>query len=150
MAATSPDIEAFLAEQRNLIVAGTRPGGRPHLTPNWFYWDGERFYVSTTRGRVKYAVFRRDRRAQLAIDDPAGMRAVLIPATVEIREDTGAQLSHFRAIREKYGMAVLSDKEHLESLIAEGRVLLVITPDGPPSTWTSWGFSTVRPLAGRL
>jgi hypothetical protein len=70
----------------------------------------------------------------------AGLRAVLIPATVEIREDTAAQLSIFRAIREKYGMNVLSDEEHLESLIAEGRVLLVITPDGPPPTWTAWGF----------
>ena len=69
-----------------------------------------------------------------------GLRAVLIPATVEIREDSAAQLSRFRAIREKYRMKVLSDEEHLEALIAEGRVLLVITPDGPPSTWTSWGF----------
>jgi hypothetical protein len=85
-AVVSPDIDAFLAEQRNLIVAGTSPDGRPHLTPNWFYWDGERFYVSTMRGRVKYAIFRQDRRAQLAIDDPAGMRyagALLIGATIE-------------------------------------------------------------------
>jgi len=138
--ASTDNLEAFLAGQRNLIVAGIRADGRPHLTPTWFYWDGERFYVSTTRGRAKYAIFRRDPRAQLAIDDPIGLRAVLIPATVEIREDTAAQLSRFRAIREKYRMKVLTDEDHLESLIAEGRVLLVITPDGPPSTWTSWGF----------
>jgi PPOX class probable F420-dependent enzyme len=138
--ADNDNLEAFLAERRNLILAGTRADGRPHLSPTWFYWDGERFYVSTTRGRVKYAIFRRDPRAQLAVDDPSGLRAVLIPATVEIREDAAAQLPRFRAIREKYGMKVLRDKEHLESLIAEGRVLLVITPDGPPSTWTSWGF----------
>jgi PPOX class probable F420-dependent enzyme len=138
--ASRDNLEAFLAGRRNLIVAGTRPDGRPHLTPNWFYWDGERFYVSTTRRRVKYAVFRRDRRAQLAVDDPAGLRAVLIPATVEIREDTAAQLPRFRAIRDKYGLDELGDEEHLESLIADERVLLAITPDGPPSTWTAWGF----------
>lgn len=138
--ASRDKLEAFLAEQPNLILAGTLADGHPHLTPNWFYWDGERFYVSTTRGRVKTAIFRRDPRAQLAVDDPAGLRAVLIPATVEIREDIAAQLSRFRAIREKYRMSVLSDGEHLESLIAEGRVLLVITPDGPGSTWTSWGL----------
>jgi PPOX class probable F420-dependent enzyme len=138
--ASRDNLEAFLAGRRNLIVAGTRPDGRPHLTPNWFYWDGERFYVSTTRRRVKYAVFRRDRRAQLAVDDPAGLRAVLISATVEIREDTAAQLPRFRAIREKYGLDELGDEEHLESLIAQERVLLAITPDGPPSTWTAWGF----------
>ena len=138
--ASNDNLEAFLAAWRNLIVAGTRADGRPHVTPTWFCWDGECFYVSTTRDRSKYAIFRRDPRAQLVLDDPAGLRAVLIPATVQIREDTAAELSRFRAIREKYGMTALGDQEHLESLIAEGRVLLVISPDGPPSTWTSWGF----------
>ena len=37
-------------------------------------------------------------------------------------------------------MKALDDDDHLGSLIAEGRVLLAITPDGPPSTWTSWGL----------
>jgi len=37
-------------------------------------------------------------------------------------------------------MDELSDQEHLESLIADGRVLLAITPDGPPSTWATWGL----------
>ena len=133
-------LDAFLAQSRNLILAGNRAGGRPHVTPNWFCWDGARFYVSTTRGRVKYALFRRDPRAQLLIDDPAGPRAVLIPATVEIREDVAAELPRFDAIREKYGMKALDAGDHLGSLIAEGRVLLAITPDGPPSTWTSWGL----------
>ena len=47
--ASADKIEAFLAEPRNIIVAGIRQDGRPHLSPNWFYWDGERFYVSAQR-----------------------------------------------------------------------------------------------------
>jgi PPOX class probable F420-dependent enzyme len=133
-------IEAFLAEPRNVIVAGVRRDGRPHVSPNWFHWDGERFYISTTRGRVKYAIFRRDPRAQLAVDDSTRFRALLVPGTVEIREDLAAELPHFRAIREKHGMAIPNDEEHLRALSDEGRVLLAITPDGPPSTWTSWGL----------
>jgi PPOX class probable F420-dependent enzyme len=133
-------IEAFLAEPRNVVLAGTRRDGRPHLSPNWFYWDGERFYISTTRNRVKYAIFRRDPRAQLLIDDPTAFRAVLVPATVDIREDIAAELPRFRAIREKHGMKVLDDKEHLRSLTEEGRVLLAITPDTQPASWTSWGL----------
>jgi len=137
----SPDkIEAFLAEPRNLVVAGIRRDGRPHLSPNWFYWDGQRFYVSTTRGRVKYAIFRRDPRAQLLVDDASGFRAVLVPATVEIREGIDAELPRFRTIREKYGLTVPDDDEHRRALTAEGRVLLAITPDGPPSSWTCWGL----------
>ena len=138
--ASTVKLEAFLAEPRNVVLDGIRRDGRPQLSPNWFYWDGERFYVSTTRSRAKYAIFRRDPRAQLLIDDPTGFRAVLVPATVEIREDIAAELPRFRAIREKHGMAVLDDGEHLRALMAEGRVLLAITPDDPPSGWTSWGL----------
>ena len=138
--ASTEKIEAFLAEPRNVVVAGIRRDGRPQLTPNWFYWDGERFYVSTTRSRAKYAIFRRDPRAQLLIDDPTGFRAVLVPATVEIREDIVAELHRFRAIRAKHGMKIPEDQEHLRSLEAEGRVLLAITPDTPASDWTTWGL----------
>src|ERR1700756_6001733 len=114
---SSDKIQAFLAEPRNVVVAGIRRDGRPHLSPNWFFWDGQRFYVSTTRGRVKYAIFRRDPRAQLLIDDSTGFRAVLVPATAEIREDIAAELSQFRAIREKYGMTVPGDEQHLRALV---------------------------------
>ena len=138
--ASSDKIGAFLAERRNAVVAGIRRDGRPHLSPNWFCWDGQRFYVSTTRSRVKYAIFRRDPRAQLLVDDPTGFRAVLVPATVEIREDIAAELPRFRAIREKYGMTVPGDAEHLRALAAEGRVLLAFTPDRPLAEWTCWGL----------
>jgi len=138
--ASTDKIAAFLAEPRNVIVAGIGKDGRPHLSPNWFYYDGERFFVSTTRGRVKYTIFRRDPRAQLVIDDCTGFRAVLVRATVEIREDIAAELSRFRAIREKHGVAVPGDAEHLRALTQEGRVLLAITPDTPPSGWTCWGL----------
>jgi PPOX class probable F420-dependent enzyme len=138
--ASTGKIEVFLAERRNAVVAGIRRDGRPHLSPNWFCWDGQRFYVSTTRSRVKYAIFRRDPRAQLLIDDPTGFRAVLVSATVEIREDIAAELPRFRAIREKYGMTVPGDEEHLRALAAEGRVLLAFTPDRPLADWTCWGL----------
>ena len=138
--ASTDKIEAYLAEPRNVVVAGIRRDGRPHLSPNWFYWDGQRFYVSTTRDRVKYAIFRRDPRAQLLVDDPTGFRAVLVSAAAEVREDIAAELPRFRAIREKHGMKVLDDEEHLRSLTAEGRVLLAFTPGGPSASWTCWGL----------
>jgi len=34
--ASTDKIEAFLAEPRNVIVAGIHRDGRPHLSPNWF------------------------------------------------------------------------------------------------------------------
>ena len=65
---------------------------------------------------------------------------MLVPATAEIREDIAAELPRFRSIREKHGLTVPDDAEHLRALAAEGRVLLAFTPDRPPSSWTSWGL----------
>jgi PPOX class probable F420-dependent enzyme len=139
MSSPSP-LEAFLAEPRNAIVAGIRKDGRPHVTPNWFFWDGERFYVSTTRTRVKYRVFGRDPRVELVVDDATGHRYVALSGTVEIREEVPAELPRFRAIREKHGRAVPSDDRLAAELIADDRVLLAITPSGPPATWTVVGL----------
>src|ERR1700727_3512508 len=118
-------LEEFLAEPRNVVIAGIRRDGTPHLSPNWFYWDGEKFYVSTTRNRAKYHIFRRDPRAELVVDDATGYRYVHVAATAEIREDVTANLSLFRAIRAKHGRAPPSDEELAAGLSADGRLLLV-------------------------
>jgi len=123
-----------------MIVAGVRRDGRPHLSPNWFYWDGENFYVSTTRKRAKYHIFRRDPRAELVVDDATGYRYVQVTATAQIRDDVTANLSLFRAIREKHGRALPSDEELAGALIAEDRVLLVFSPSAPSSGWTGVGL----------
>jgi PPOX class probable F420-dependent enzyme len=133
-------LEAFLLEPRTAILAGIRKDGRPHLSPNWFSWDGEHFYVSTTKKRVKYAIFRRDPRIQMAIDDSMARRTVLVDGVVEIREDIASELPRFRTLREKYGVAVPSDEEFLVSLTNEDRILLVVTPNRPLAEWTVWGL----------
>jgi PPOX class probable F420-dependent enzyme len=133
-------VGAFLTEPRNVVVAGIRKDGRPHLSPNWFYWDGEKFYVSTTRKRAKYKIFSRDPRAELVVDDATGHRYVEIPATVEIREDVPASIALFRAIREKHGRPVPPDDQLAAELIADDRVLLVFTPSAAPSAWTAVGL----------
>ena len=137
---STAQIEAYLAEPRNVMVAGIRRDGTPHVTPNWFFWDGERFNISTTRPRAKYRIFRRDPRAELVVDDPTGFRCVILSGRAEIREDVENVLPTFRAIREKHGVRVPSDDEHLAALRADERVLLVVTPDTAMQEWTAWGF----------
>ena len=133
-------VEAFLAEPRNVIVAGIRKDGRPHVSPNWFFWDGERFYVSTTRPRVKYKIFSRDPRVELVVDDATGHRYVALSGTVEILEDVKPNLRLFRAIREKHGRQAPPDDALADALIADDRVLLAITPSAPQSDWTAVGL----------
>ena len=75
------------------------------------------------------------------MDEPTAFRYLMIYATVDVRTDLAAELPRFRAIREKYSKDVTAnDDELLAGLEAERRVLLAITPDGPPSTWTVRGF----------
>lgn len=133
-------LSEFLAEPRNIIVAGVRRDGRPHLSPNLFFWDGERFFISTTRDRVKYKIFRRDPRVELIVDDAAGHRYVAVSGRVEVLEDIPTNLPMVRAIREKHGMAVPSDDELAASQAADGRVLLAVTPAKPASEWTALGL----------
>jgi PPOX class probable F420-dependent enzyme len=130
-------LEGFLAEPRNVIVAGIRKDGRPHVSPNWFFWDGERFYVSTTRPRVKYKIFTRDPRVELVVDDATGHRYVALSGTVEILEDVQPNLHLFRAIGEKHGREIPPDARLAADLIADDRVLLAITPTAPQSDWTA-------------
>jgi PPOX class probable F420-dependent enzyme len=133
-------LDEFLSQPRNVVVVGIRTDGRPQATPNWFSWDGERFYVSTTRGRAKYKIFRRDPRVELLFDDPEGFRYVALSGTVEILEDIQAELPRFRAIREKHGLAVPPDDEFAAALAADDRLLLAVTPNGPRQTWNVHGL----------
>lgn len=134
-----PSLSDFLAEPRTIIVAGVKRDGRPHLSPNWFFWDGERFFVSTTRDRVKYKIFSRDPRVELILDDSTGHRYARVSGTVEILQDVPTNLPINRAIREKHGMAVPADEELEASLIADNRVLLAVTPLKPPAEWSLLG-----------
>jgi PPOX class probable F420-dependent enzyme len=129
----------FLTEPRNVIVAGIHQDGRPHLSPNFFFWDGERFFISTTRDRVKYKIFSRDPRIELIIDDATGHRYVRVSGTVEILEDIPTNLPMDRAIREKHNMPVADDEDFAASLVADNRVLLAVTPGKPASEWSALG-----------
>ncbi|MBA3905583.1 MAG: PPOX class F420-dependent oxidoreductase [Pseudonocardiales bacterium] len=129
----------FLAEPRNMIVAGVMTDGRPHLSPNWFFWDGERFFISTTSDRVKFKIFSRDPRVELIVDDATGHRYARVSGTVEILEDVHGNLPTVRAIREKHGLPVPADEELAASLIADHRVLLAVTPAKPPTEWSVMG-----------
>lgn len=135
---TREQLEAFLAEPRNIMVATIRRDGRPQVTPNWFAWDGERFYISTTKTRQKYKNLTRDPRVQLVLDEPTGFRTVLVDGTAEIWEDLDRGLPYFKRITQKHTGRTPDDAALRERLVREQRVLLVITPAKPPEQWTRW------------
>ncbi len=137
---TAQQIQDFFDQSRNVIIAGIRTDGTAHLTPTWFSFDGNYIYVSTTRKRVKYRMFKRDPRVTVVVDNPADRKYVSFRGTVDVREDLENLLPIFRRTREKSGVPVPSDAEFLEFLRGDDRVLLVITPKGPIETWSTKGF----------
>ena len=133
-------LELFLAEPRNAILIGRRPDGRPHATPNWFLWDGGRFFVSTTRQRTKYRIFSDDPRIQVVVDDPTGFRYVVVDGTVAWIEDVDEGLDYFQRLRSKHGRKESTRDELRAEMERDGRVLLVITPSLEPAKWHAMGL----------
>jgi PPOX class probable F420-dependent enzyme len=135
---THEEREAFLAEPRNVMVAALRPDGRPQVTPNWFLWDGAKFYVTTTKNRQKYRNFLRDPRVQLVIDESKGRRTIILDGTVELWDDMDRALPYFMKITEKYRGGPVNEATLRQRFVDEQRVLIVVTPLKAPEQWTSW------------
>jgi PPOX class probable F420-dependent enzyme len=128
------DIERFLAERRNVVLGAIRKDGAPQLNPMWFYWNGEVFYISTTRTRFKYNHLKRDPRVSLCIDDATGFKTVIVEGRAEIVETD--IWGPTRMIVEKYVDPAQVDAR-LARLRTEPRVLLVIRPE----KWVSWDLA---------
>jgi PPOX class probable F420-dependent enzyme len=122
----TPDHEAFLRKQIHAIVATIQPDGMPQLTPNWYWWDGERFWISTLDWTVKVRNLKRDPRITLCID--SGKRRenyVQIFGTAEVI-DGDVKETTLDLIR-KYEPTEEASQQHWEE-IKEDRVLIAVTP----------------------
>jgi PPOX class probable F420-dependent enzyme len=67
---TPDEMDAFLAEPRNAIVATLNPDGSAQLSPIWFVWEDGVVYFSTTKHRLKVKNLQRDPRISFVVDDP--------------------------------------------------------------------------------
>lgn len=46
-------VEARLVGGRSMVLSTTRPDGRPHAIPVWYWWNGGALYFITARGTQK-------------------------------------------------------------------------------------------------
>jgi PPOX class probable F420-dependent enzyme len=46
-------IDLPLRSQRSIWISTTKPDGRPHAVPVWYYWDGTSIYFTTPRSSQK-------------------------------------------------------------------------------------------------
>ena len=118
----------FLEPSRIVMVATIGRDGMPHMTPNWFFYDGDRIAMSTTRDRVKYRNLSRDPRMTVCIAvEPMASDYVSISGSVSISEDD----SIWPVTRSIIGRYMASDNVDgmIERMKTEGRVILWLTPE---------------------
>jgi hypothetical protein len=68
------EITAYLAAPHIAVVATIHRNGHPHLTPNWYRYDGKVLNLITRKDRLKYLNLQRDNRISVCIYDPPWRR----------------------------------------------------------------------------
>ncbi|MEP6637739.1 MAG: PPOX class F420-dependent oxidoreductase [Chloroflexota bacterium] len=113
----------FLATTPNVVVATIRPDGLPQLTPNWYLWTGEVFWISTAAATVKTRNLRLDPRIVLCLDDVPSGDYVQVTGAATLIEGDAAREPTLELCR-KY-MAADEVEAHWASLLATGPQLII-------------------------
>ncbi len=118
----------FLEPSRIVMVATIGRDGMPQITPNWYFFDGDRVAISTTKDRVKYRNLSRDPRMTVCIaSEPMAGDYVSISGPVFISDDdsiwptTRSIIGRYTPLENADGM--------IERMKDEGRVILWLTPE---------------------
>ena len=103
------------------------------MSPLWYLWTGEEFWISTLTWTAKVKNLRRDPRMSLCIDDPVGGEYVTAYGRAQIVGDDTVRERPLQLIR-KY-RAEEDVLPHWER-IAAARVILILRPD--EMVWRDW------------
>lgn len=125
---TPEERDALLAKPLDAILAVQRPSAPPQLTPLWFHWDGEAFYLSTTRDRAKYPNIKRNPAVSLIVNDQAAHTYVAAYGRAEIVEGNRDEIKELTLpIIAKYAPPGNAGRM-AESLMEQDRVVIVLRP----------------------
>ena len=122
----SKAVRDFLNEKWVGAFGTINKDGSPHMTPIWYDFDGEYFYHTTRRGRVKVKNILRDNRVTLLVFDATTERMVMAGGRAELTDLDPSEWSKRLAIR------YLGKKEGLkyfkQYLTQPDRVILRLKP----------------------
>jgi PPOX class probable F420-dependent enzyme len=121
------EIMAYLAAPYIAVVATVHRNGAPHLTPNWYRYDGKVLTLITRTDRLKYLNLQRDPRISVCIyDPPVASNYVVISGTATCsNQDIWDEA---RRIIERYRAPDEVD-DYLARWKTEPRVLITVTPE---------------------
>lgn len=134
IAMTPAEIDAYLRDQRRIILITIAPDGMPHPMPmNYGIDDRGRVIFSTFRKSQKVRNVERDPRASLLVESGATypeLKAVILYCSVEIVDDfeeMRAAMQVMRATSDVEESITPQRKEQIEASMAK-RVVLRCTP----------------------
>jgi PPOX class probable F420-dependent enzyme len=121
------EIAAYLDAPYIAVVATIHRNGAPHLTPNWYRYDGKVLTLITRTDRLKYLNLQRNNRISVCIyDPPVASNYVVISGTASCRDQD--IWDEARRIIERYRAPEEVD-DYLARWKTEPRVLVTVTPE---------------------
>ena len=125
------DVNEFLAGIKMAVMATINYDGSPHLSPNWYYYNGERLFFVTTKERKKFFNLKRDQRMSVCVyEPPLASDYVVVQGTATIDDlvPTSELWGTARLVIERYVNAAEVDA-YVERWKTEPRILVTITPE---------------------
>lgn len=136
-AMTPEELHEFLTQTRIFVKIGTiGPDGWPAVSPVWYEYDGESFWLITKELTGFYQNMRRDPRVTLCIDNPEPpYKRVLVRGRAEFVEGDWVEMGRRMVIR-YLGPPGL---DYFEATLELPRALVRIRPESV-STWNGGGI----------
>ena len=106
---TGEERDAFLREQLVCRVGTADAGGRPHVAPLWYVWDGEAMWLYSLVRSLRWAHLQRNPRCSAVVDAGDGeygeLRGVELFGTVSVVGEvprTGEPAAELAAVEAEY------------------------------------------------
>ena len=124
------DIAAFLSGIQMAVMATINSDGSPHLSPNWYYYDGDQLFFVTTKERKKFYNLKKDQRISVCVyEPPLASNYVVVEGAANVDDlvPTSELWRTARLVIERYVNA--EDVEnYIERWKTEPRILVTVTP----------------------
>ena len=124
------EIAAFLSGIQMAVMATINSDGSPHLSPNWYYYDGDQLFFVTTKERKKFYNLKKDQRISVCVyEPPLASNYVVVEGAANVDDlvPTSELWRTARLVIERYVNA--EDVEnYIERWKTEPRILVTISP----------------------
>ena len=125
------EITQYLSASHIAVIATINRSGMPHLTPNWYRYDGNVLRFVTTTERLKYFNLKRDQRISVCIyDPPSASHYVVMYGTAAFTDASTSDQDTWDNIRLIVSRYVAPDRvdDYMARWQTEPRVLVTVTP----------------------